>query len=209
MSLGWEDAHSDCSRGLVRLWLRHGTLLSALRDLRTSGVAVPFVIERLSNTPARLPEASPHLSRACQASGERNSHSNPTPSTRSRERHTSVTLLAARCTQLQARGADPLSARARHACAGDTTRCRRGPPAAKPCARSLRALMLLPVPLPLLPAAWRRATKLKGLSPSPPLYLPSPSATSRVRCLFRDIRTRGALAKRGSLGFGRGKLEER
>ena len=23
-------AHSDCSRGLVRLWLRHGTLLGAL-----------------------------------------------------------------------------------------------------------------------------------------------------------------------------------
>ena len=56
MSQQWEDAHSDWSRGLVRLvrlWLRHGTLLGACRGLRTSGAAVPFVLARLSNTPAR------------------------------------------------------------------------------------------------------------------------------------------------------------
>ena len=67
MSQRWEDAHSECSRGLVSLWFRRGTLLGALRDLRTSGVAVPFVLERLSNTPARLPKAAPRtldLSRA-------------------------------------------------------------------------------------------------------------------------------------------------
>ena len=58
MSQRWEDAHSDQSRGMVRLWLRYGTLLGALQDLRTSGVALPFVLERLSNTPARLSEAS-------------------------------------------------------------------------------------------------------------------------------------------------------
>ena len=50
VSQQWEDGYSDCSRGLVRLWLRHGTLLGACRDLRTSGVAVPFVLERLSST---------------------------------------------------------------------------------------------------------------------------------------------------------------
>ena len=44
-------------RGLLRLWLWHGTLPGVLRyDLRTSGVAFPFVFERLSNPPARLQE---------------------------------------------------------------------------------------------------------------------------------------------------------
>ena len=46
MSHRWEDAPIDCSRGLVRLWLRHGALLGVLGDPRTSGVAVPFVLER-------------------------------------------------------------------------------------------------------------------------------------------------------------------
>ena len=35
----------SCVHGLVRLWLRYGTLLGALGDLRTSGVAVPVVHE--------------------------------------------------------------------------------------------------------------------------------------------------------------------
>ena len=48
VSQRWAVTHCDCSRGLVRLWLRHDTLLGALRDLRTSGVARPFVLERLS-----------------------------------------------------------------------------------------------------------------------------------------------------------------
>ena len=110
LSQRWEDAHPDCSRGLVRLQLRldtlvgaplrppyqwrrgslrarapgqhsgtpsraisaharfesceaccehavtHGTLLGVRHHLRTSGVAFSFVLERLSNTPARLQE---------------------------------------------------------------------------------------------------------------------------------------------------------
>ena len=58
VSQRWADAHSDCSRGLVRLRLRHDALQGTPRHLRTSGVGVPVVLERLSNTPARLPEAS-------------------------------------------------------------------------------------------------------------------------------------------------------
>ena len=68
MSQRCEDAHTDWSRGLVRLWLRHDTLLGALRDLLTSGVAAPVVLERLSNTPACLSEAS---SRTLDLSRER------------------------------------------------------------------------------------------------------------------------------------------
>ena len=63
----WKDAHSDCARGLVRLWLRHGTLLVAHRDLSTSGVVVSFVLSRLSNTLVRHhepPPRSPDLSKA-------------------------------------------------------------------------------------------------------------------------------------------------
>ena len=62
-SLVQRSTHSNWSRGLVRLWLLHGTLLGAIRDLRTSGVAVPVVLERLSNTPACLPRTL-DLSRA-------------------------------------------------------------------------------------------------------------------------------------------------
>ena len=47
-------------------WFWRGTLLGVAHVARTSSVAFPFVLERLSNTPARLPEASqrtPDLSR--------------------------------------------------------------------------------------------------------------------------------------------------
>ena len=60
----WEEAHSDRSRGLVRIWLRHGTLLGVLYTICASDAAVPFVLERLSNTPACLQEAS------CASSGK-------------------------------------------------------------------------------------------------------------------------------------------
>ena len=63
--VGRADSHCHCSRGLVRLWLRHGTLLGAVRDLRTSGAAVPFVLERLSNTQEPSP-CTPDLSRERQ-----------------------------------------------------------------------------------------------------------------------------------------------
>ena len=59
MSERWEDAHYDCARGLVRLWIRDGTVLGAPAALRTSGVAVPFALERLSNTPAHPQGPSP------------------------------------------------------------------------------------------------------------------------------------------------------
>ena len=44
------------TRGLLRLRLWHATLPGVCHRLRTSGVAFPFVLERLSNTPARLQE---------------------------------------------------------------------------------------------------------------------------------------------------------
>ena len=53
VSQRWGDAHPGCPRGLAAMRLWHGTLLGVLHALRTSGVAVPFVHERLSNTPAR------------------------------------------------------------------------------------------------------------------------------------------------------------
>ena len=56
VSQRWEDAHSDCSRGLVALRLWHGALLGAPRHLRTSGVAAPIVLERLNDSPARRTE---------------------------------------------------------------------------------------------------------------------------------------------------------
>ena len=52
-------AQSGHPRGLLRLWLWHGTLPEVRYHLRTSGVAFPFVVERLSNTLARLREPSP------------------------------------------------------------------------------------------------------------------------------------------------------
>ena len=52
----WGDAHSGRPRCLVAMRLWHGTLLGVRYHLRTSGVAFPFVRERLSNTPARLYE---------------------------------------------------------------------------------------------------------------------------------------------------------
>ena len=51
---------SGCPRCLAAMRLWHGTLLGVSYALHTSGVAFPFVIERLSNTPARPQEASPH-----------------------------------------------------------------------------------------------------------------------------------------------------
>ena len=60
--MGATDADSGCPRCLVAMWLWHGTLPGVPHALRTSGAAFPFVIERLSNPPARLQEASP---RAC------------------------------------------------------------------------------------------------------------------------------------------------
>ena len=38
------------------MWLWHGTRLVVRAALRTSGAVVPFEIEPLSNTPARLPK---------------------------------------------------------------------------------------------------------------------------------------------------------
>ena len=46
-------------RGVATMPLWHGTLLAVGHALRTSGVAFPFVLERLSNTPARHQEPSP------------------------------------------------------------------------------------------------------------------------------------------------------
>ena len=51
------DAQSGRPRGLAAMQLWHGTLLGVPHVARTSGIAFPFVLERLSNTPARLPEA--------------------------------------------------------------------------------------------------------------------------------------------------------
>ena len=45
VSQRWEDAHSNWTRGLVRVWLRRGTPRSTLGDLRTSGVADPVMLE--------------------------------------------------------------------------------------------------------------------------------------------------------------------
>ena len=47
-------------RGVATMPLWHGTLLAVGHALRTSGVAFPFVLERLSNPPAHPQEASPH-----------------------------------------------------------------------------------------------------------------------------------------------------
>ena len=48
----WGRAHLVRPRGLLRLWLWHGTLPGVCCHLRTSCVAFPSVLERLSNTPA-------------------------------------------------------------------------------------------------------------------------------------------------------------
>ena len=47
-------ADSVLPKSPPRLWLWHGTLLGVCYHLRTSGVAFPFVLKRLSNTLARL-----------------------------------------------------------------------------------------------------------------------------------------------------------
>ena len=52
---------SGCPRYSVAMRLWRGTLLGGGYALRTSGVAFPFVLERLSNTPPRPQEASPRI----------------------------------------------------------------------------------------------------------------------------------------------------
>ena len=59
----WVDAHSGRPRRLPRLRLRRDAVLRVCHHLRTSGAAIPFVLERLSNTPARLQESPPRSSR--------------------------------------------------------------------------------------------------------------------------------------------------
>ena len=56
----WGNAHSGCPRCLAAMRLWHGALLGVRYALRTSGVALPFVLERLSSPTARPQEASPH-----------------------------------------------------------------------------------------------------------------------------------------------------
>ena len=55
----WGNAHSGRPRCLAAMRLGHGALLGVCYDLLTSGVAFPFVLERLSNPPERPQEASP------------------------------------------------------------------------------------------------------------------------------------------------------
>ena len=62
MSTRWGHAHSERPRGLVRLQLRHDTLLVVATALRTSGVAFPVAFVLLNNTAVPLQEPS-HLSR--------------------------------------------------------------------------------------------------------------------------------------------------
>ena len=59
VSKAWTHAHQKRPRGLVRLLLWHGVAAATARALRTSGIALPFVLERLSNTASRLQEPSP------------------------------------------------------------------------------------------------------------------------------------------------------
>ena len=66
-------AHSGRLRGLGRVWLWHGALLGVRHHLRTSGDAFPFVLERLSNSPARPQEPSP-LSRVRPVASKRCRH---------------------------------------------------------------------------------------------------------------------------------------
>ena len=54
VSARWSHSHSDRPRGLVRLHVWHDTLLAHANAIRTCGAACPVVLERLSNTPARL-----------------------------------------------------------------------------------------------------------------------------------------------------------
>ena len=61
MSKEWTHAHPERPRGLVTLWLWHGTFPAAARALRTSGISFPFVLERLSNTATRRQEPSPRM----------------------------------------------------------------------------------------------------------------------------------------------------
>ena len=63
----WRDAHSGRPRCLLRLRLRHGTRLGVCYHLRTSGVAFPFVIERLSNTPGARPQQPSPCFEPCEA----------------------------------------------------------------------------------------------------------------------------------------------
>ena len=60
----WVHAHSSCIRGLVSMWLWHGTHLMAPHAWRITRIAFPFVLARLSN-----PQPSGTLSRAIAPRG--------------------------------------------------------------------------------------------------------------------------------------------
>ena len=66
MSKAWTHAHPERPRGLAMLWLWHGTLPAAASALRTSGIALSFVLERLSSIWTRLQEPSPRLPGLCR-----------------------------------------------------------------------------------------------------------------------------------------------
>ena len=55
-----EHGRSALARGSVARWLRRNTPQVVYYGHRANSVACPFVIERQSNTPARLQKASPH-----------------------------------------------------------------------------------------------------------------------------------------------------
>ena len=55
----WGEAHLRCPRYSAAMGLRHGTLLGVPYARRTSGVVFPLMLDRLSNTAARLQEPSP------------------------------------------------------------------------------------------------------------------------------------------------------
>ena len=57
----WRHAHLGRLRDLGRVWLWQGALLGVRHHLCSSGAALSFVLERLSNTPARTQEPSPSV----------------------------------------------------------------------------------------------------------------------------------------------------
>ena len=82
-AVGRRSLRSHACRRFGRLWLRHGTLPGLPYAFRASGAAVSFVLESLSNTPARLQDASSRttdLSRAksCVSQQWEDAHSDRT-----------------------------------------------------------------------------------------------------------------------------------